>query len=272
MTAADKYIWQVREGTPVAYNGLQFHALTVRKYGLYLQAKPAFELMQGSLKLPKFARLPWCACLWALDEEFRVQTGTPGRFLIDVLTVMAEALRLGAYTDAGNGGKLSYPIRPIFSQGNLTAIMVGNPGQHVLLDMKQMSDVREIIAAQNGYEIPDENWNPELVKASQENANRGSIGLDVNFETLIFSVAFQCGCRSSEIYDWTIREFQGMQDAIDRSLNFQICSLAERSGNVKYKNGNPYPTWKYDRKNDMPAGFKTIAEIDAGAKGLIKGV
>lgn len=268
----DKYEQEFRENVPVVYNGLTLHPLTVRDYELYMRAKPAFELMQSSLGQPKLARLPWCACLWALDEIYRQTSGELGHFLIDVLLVLAKALRLGAYTDVGNGGQESYPIRPLFANGELTAIVVGMPPNNAVIDMRQMNDIRAILAAQNGYDIPNESWNPELVRAAQENATRmGGVSVDGKLETLVYSVAFQCKCRPSEVYDWTIREFQGMQAAADRSLNYVIYTLAEASGNVKFEKGNPFPTWKFDRKSNMPTGFRTIADIDAGAKGLIAG-
>lgn len=272
-TISDKYAQQVRRNVPVVYAGLTFHPLTVERYDLYARAKPAFELMQASLKVPKFARLPWCACLWALDEECFEQTGEVGRFLTDVLCVMVEALRLEAFSDAGNGGKDAYPIYPAFKDEQLVGIAVGmNPTNRVMLDMRMMNDVRRIIAVQNGYDIPDENWNPDLVRAAQQNAERKSTGgITFDLESLVYSVAFNCHVRPADIWGWPIREFIHIQDAIDRTLNFQIYTLAEAVGMVKFTKGNPYPTWKFDRKSDMPTGFKSIAELDAGAKGLVAG-
>ena len=270
-SVVNKYIHQVRRNVPVVYAGMEWHPLTVKHYELYERAKPAFELMQASLRIPRLARLPWCSCLWALDEECRRQTGKQGDALVSVLSVVAEALRLDAYADAGNRNQMSFPIRPVFAKDELASIVIGRPGQFVALSMQQMTEVRAIIAAQNGYEIPDETWNPELVKAAQQNAKGRGISVEQDLDTLVFSVAYNCGCRTSEIYDWPIREFLGMQNAIDRTLNYQIYTLAENAGYVKFTNGNPFPTWKFDRKNDMPAGFKSIAEIDAGAKGLIAG-
>lgn len=272
-TVTDKYAQQVRRNVPVVYAGLTFHPLTVERYDLYARAKPAFELMQASLKVPKFARLPWCACLWALDEECFEQTGEVGRFLTDVLCVMVEALRLEAFSDAGNGGKDAYPIYPAFKDEQLVGIAVGmNPTNRIMLDMRMMNDVRRIIAVQNGYDIPDENWNPDLVRAAQQNAERKSTGgITFDLEALVYSVAFNCHARPADIWGWPIREFIQMQDAIDRTLNFQIYTLAEAVGMVKFTKGNPYPTWKFDRKSDMPTGFKSIAELDAGAKGLVAG-
>jgi len=271
MAVADKYQRQIRENAPVVYNGLTFHPLLVRDYGVFVKAKDAFELMLSSLRDPKLARLPWCACLWELDKECEKQTGTVGSFLIDVLCVMAMALRLDMSDEPGGG---NFPLRPVFSQdGALNAIMIGQPhANYALLNMQKMSEIREILAAQNGYEIPDENWNPELVKAAQQNAGRGMSEVKVDFETLIYSVALHAHCRASEIYDWSIREFSKMQDAIDRSLGYQIYTTAEASGYVTFKKGNPYPSWKFDRKSEIPTGFTSVSELDAGAKGLLAGL
>lgn len=253
--------------SPVVYENLEFHPLKVKDYHHYARAKNAFELMLGSLS-PRLARLPWCACLWALDKECEQQTGQLGEYLVSVMIVLAKALRLEG--DDSNG---SLPLRPVFAQdGQLTAIMVGEyTGTFVLLDMIKMDKVRRIIADQNGYDIPNEEWNPELVRAAQENARRNSLGLQSSFETLLYSVASNAHCRAKDILDWSIREFHGMQEAIDRNYGYLIYTLAEKSGNVTFSKGNPYPTWKFDRKSDMPTGFKSIAELDAGAKGLVAG-
>jgi hypothetical protein len=250
---------------PVIYEGLEFHPLLVGDYNHYARAKQAMELMQSSLH-PKLARLSWCQCLWALDKECEKQTGKIGDFLVSVMIVLARALRLEA-----PGNDITIPLRPVFSQdGLLTALMVGEmTGNYVLLDMQKMDVVRRIIADQNDYEIPDENWNPELVRAAQMNAENNSMGLKYDFETLLYSVAVNAHCRAKDIYEWTIKEFHGMQDAIDRTLGYQIFTLAEKSGFVTFPKGNPYPTWKFDRKSELPTGFKTIAELDAGSKGLL---
>lgn len=269
MAEIDRYQQTAIEDAPVIFKEMEFYPLLVRDYSLYARAKPAFELMLGSLS-PKLARMSWCACLWALDKECEQQTGKIGEFLVDVMCVMARALRLDVSADPHNG---SIPLRPVFSQtGDLTAIMIGNPQtNYALLSMRDMDEVRKILAAQNDYEIPDENWNPELVRAAQMNASGQNLGMDFSFDSLLYSVAVNAHCRAKDIYDWSIREFHGMQEAIDRTLGYQIYTLAEKSGYVTFPKGNPYPTWKFNRKGDMPAGFKTIAELDAGAKGLVAG-
>lgn len=267
MAFLDRYQRQIQKNAPVVYEGLTFHPLLVEDYPVFYAGKQPFELMLSSLKDPKLARLNWCACLWELDKQCEKQTGKRGHFLECAMYVMATALRLKAAYDG------SFPMRPVFAQtGELNAIMIGDPQlDYGLLNMQQMDEVRQIIAAQNGYEIPDENWNPELVRAAQENAGRNGSVIEQDLETLVYSVAFQCRTKVSEIYGWSIREFEKMQEAADRDIMFRLCAAIEMSGDYKFSKGNPYPSWKYNRKPEMPAGFRTIAEIDAGTKGLIAG-
>lgn len=267
MASINKYQLQAAGDAPVIFNDLEFHPLLVREYTIYARAKRAMELMQSSLH-PKYAKFTWCECLWELDKECEKQTGQYGDFLVSVMLAVARALRLEA-----PDGDVTLPLRPVFSQdGHLTALMIGEAyGNYTLLNMQQMNEVRLILAAQNGYDIPDENWNPELVRAAQQNAEGNNAGLDIDFDALLYSVALNAHCRAKDILDWSIREFHGMQDAIDRTLGYQIYTLAEMSGFVEFKKGNPYPTWKFNRKSDMPTGFKSIAELDAGAKGLVAG-
>lgn len=268
MPILDKYRSEIEEGLPVDFAGLTFHPLTVRDYETYLAGKEPFELMLSSLGDPKLARLSWCACLAAIDLKYQEKTGELGLYLVCVMRVLDAALRLGVVDGSG-----AAEMVPCFTKdGQLTAIAIQKVGENaVFLNMMQMDTARQIIAAQNGYKIPDENWNPELVKAAQLNAADNGSGIEYDRHTLICSVAYQYRCRPKEIYDWTIKEFLDAQDAIDRAMGYQICQMAEIANGVTFKKGNPYPTWKFNRLAELPTGFRTIADIDAGAKGLIAG-
>lgn len=263
---ADKYSDLIRENQPISYLGLEFWPLAVRDYGLYLMAKPAFELLQSSLS-PKLARMSWAACLKALDDKSEGEG-----WLRSVLCVIARALRLQPQL-IPDGGYMAYPIFPIYAPqgGELTAIQIsdfaGSPA--TVISVQQMDDIRQLIAAQNGYDIPDERWNPELVQAAQENKSRGNSGIVFDLEALVHSVAVNCGVSAKVVWDWSIREFKLTQDAIDRRLNYCIFTLTEMVGISKFKDGNPCPTWKFDRKSGLPTGFQNLAELDSRAKGLL---
>ncbi|MBR2548798.1 MAG: hypothetical protein IKG47_00160 [Oscillospiraceae bacterium] len=265
MASSDKYRDLVRENKAIEFHGLAFKPLTVRQFALYQAAKPAFELMQSSLP-PKFARYSWCNCLDAMDRQAK-EEGKTTVLLTLALTIVALSLQLESVNDHG---KPVYPVQTARDKdGELVAIVIMDHQNPVALNMLDMQVVREIIAAQNVYEIPDERWNPELVRAQKYTASLKQNDIDYNLDDLTFSVALNAGVKPQEIWGWTIRDFILMQDAIDRKLNYQIYTTAMNSGFVKFNRGNPYPTWKFNRRPEMPSEFTTIAELDAGAKGLL---
>ena len=264
MASFDEYKSLARENKPIEFKGLTFKPLTVRQFDLYQAAKPSFELLQSSLP-PKFAVLSWCNCLDELDKQSEAE-GTKSVFLPLVTVTVSFAIGLQLIKD--NGVERTQIQTARDQNGRLLAFVIGLEDP-VIITMSDMDEIRKIIAAQNGYEIPDELWNPELVRAQKYTASLGRSDIDYNFDDLVYSVAFNSHRTYSEVLDWTIRDFINMQSAIDRTLNYQIFTLAEHSGFVKFKKGNPYPTWKFNRRTDMPSEFKTIAEMDAESKGLL---
>lgn len=263
MASIDYYRLLASESQTIPYGNLVFRPMKVRQFALYQAAKPSFELMQSSLP-PKFASLSWCNCLDALDREGQ-EEGKETAFLHWALTVLALTSGLEPFEE---NGKMRYHLYEVRNEkGEIAAIVVGlnNP---TILQMSDMDEIRKIISAMNVYEIPDEKWNPDLVRA-QKYTSTVNNDIDFNFEDLRYSVALNAGVKPEEIFDWTIRDFLKIQDAIDRKLNYVIYTLASSTGIVKFKKGNPYPTWKYSRRPEMPSDFKTVGEMDAEAKGLL---
>lgn len=262
MAFVDKYKDSIRKNKPIVYNGLEFKPLTVDQYGLYHLAKPSFELMQSSLP-PKLAVLSWCNCLDAMDR-MAAEEGKKTSFLPLALMVIAVSLGLKPV-----GKEKLFPLREARDKdGNLAAFVIGDANP-VLVQPRDMDEIRKIIAEQNLYEIPDESWNPDLVRAKKHQEQLGLNDIDFSVDDLIYSVALNAHVKPEEIWEWTIRDFIMIQSAIDRRLNYQIFMTAEHSGFVKFTKGNPYPSWKFNRKPDLPKGFVTIAELDAGAKGML---
>lgn len=167
MAVSERYQNEIRENEKIEYAGLTLYPLTVRDYALYSSAKPSIELMQSSLP-PQFARLSWCVCLDEMDK-YNAEHGTATYYLSAFLHVLVKALRLPPIH--GRNGETSYPIRPIWSEdtGRLTSIFIAtaNGQDAALISMAQAGEIRHIIAAQNLYEIPDESWNPDLLRAAQ---------------------------------------------------------------------------------------------------------
>ena len=227
------------------------------------------ELMLSSLP-PRIARMSWFSALRALDEE-SASIGANADFTGSVLRVMAAALKLEPLTDPKTRRKV-YPIRLLSTpEGKLSGVMAGRNGE-AIFTAQQMGEVRQILAAQNDYEIPDENWNTDLLAAqryteAQKKRGNGSVRFDL--ETLVYSVAAGAHVRASEVWGWPIREFRETENAIDRQLNYVVCALTEAGGHLTYKGGNPCPTWKLNRTAELPGDFVRLDELHAGAKGLL---
>lgn len=261
MNIAQVYEDELREYLPIRFEGLTFYPLPVKRLALYQGAKAAMELMMSSLPV-RFVKMSWIGALDALDKEAAAEQMHTG-YLGSILALLNETLKLNAFQNQ----RALMLARD--KEGKLSSIIVQqDQGTPTMLGSCEMSTVREILAAQNGYEIPDENWNVELVRAQQYLREQRSQGVGGSLEDAVCALAAATGFRAKEIWNWPIREFQEMQNAVDRRLRFQIYTAAELSGQVKFKGGNPYPTWVSQPKG-LPTGFKSIKELDDGANGLL---
>ena len=263
MDVALKYEDEIREHRPIAYQGLMFYPLAVKRFALYQGAKAAMELMLSSLP-PKYARYSWAQALDMLDRDAIAQNQIQTGYLSCFLLLLATALRLDMTPDAPS----------IFVARDKDGIFGGvivrqDGGSPTALQLRDMDTVRQILAAQNGYEIPDENWNPELVRAQQYLREQGGRSIGGTLEDAVYALAAATGNRAGDIWEWPIQEFLLTQSAVDRRLRFQIFAEAELSGRIKFKHGNPYPTWIYANRGELPRGFTSLKELDDGANGLL---
>lgn len=268
MNVCDKYKNELRLNRPVVYAELTFQPLKVSDYALYLSAKPSFELMQASLP-PALARLSWMPCLDELDKKYRAEEGKESGYFLTALTVIATALQPGYMDDPQI--VIDF-MRDEEGRLKRIAVQLSHSEPPVFLSCQQLSDIRYIIAAQNGYDVPDENWNLDLMRTQKylQAVNSTGSDLKVNIESLVSSVAANIGCRSQDIWDWSIREFTEMQDAIDRKLGFLIYRSAELNG-AKFEGGSPFPTWKYSREA-LPTGSRNLEDVEKTAAPMLANV
>ena len=102
---------------------------------------------------------------------------------------------------------------------------------------------------------------PELLEALRDRAELNGEKLQVSFDDLLASVAFQSNTTVRELWGWTIKAFEQRRRAIDRHINHLICGIGEMSGNVSWKNGNPYPSWCFDKKVNTRTQFVSEGEM-----------
>jgi len=92
--------------------------------------------------------------------------------------------------------------------------------------------------------------------------------LNVSVSDLVASVAYLSHCRETDIYEWTVAEFERRVRAIDRDKLYMIYATAESSGFVTFKSGNPVPSWRYDPKDNNIFGTVSGKDMESKLNGV----
>jgi hypothetical protein len=111
----------------------------------------------------------------------------------------------------------------------------------------------------------EKNMNNELLEDEKFIAQRLAGDLAFSLDDLLASVALNMHCRIRDMYGMSILEFEMARRAIDRGKKHLICGIAENSG-TKWKGGNPYPSWCYDRKKAESATLTHISKYEGIAQ------
>lgn len=245
---------KIRKGEPITqeFNGVEltFYPITMTNYEEFLGLKNVLALRQSSLAA-KYLMLSYFSALWAVDYDSVVATGKPIGLFERFIRLLYLCLRLGYKTD-----EIFKTL--IFDHDDpekLTFIAITTEdGKTVRLTPQDISFViRPLIAEQNGVELPDESFNPDLV-ATEEIMNKdNAVKLEYDTDTLISSVAYLSGINESEINNWTVLQFERRREAIERDKFFTLYKAAELGGMVKFPQGNPYQSWCFDTKRTSSA-------------------
>ena len=264
MDSLTRYAEAIDNDEPITIDGFQLYPIYVRDFRRFEAAKPSLLIRQGSLPV-KYAVKRYLSALFEMDRDAYDETGQPLGFINGAITILALALRLPVDVVIRAAQiKISEETDEFYS----LEFTVGDSQYRVTPEL--FDRLRPIMAAQNGLELPDETENVDLVEAEADIAAKNASNVDVNFETLLASVARDQRCRRADLMDYTIREFTGLKEAIERDKMFTILQAAELSGNVKFTKGNPCPSWCYDRKEkasslismrDFMAGPGSVANM-----------
>lgn len=258
---------RIRKGQPIEALGLQFYPIRMTDYEEFLECKNALCIRQTSLAKQSidYLSMPFLSALWAMEIDLMRMTGKASGVFERVIRLLYLSLRL------------EYDTETVFK--NITCerdnprqlrevIVSQQDGVTVKISPTDFSAIiRPLIAEQNGINLPDESENPDIVQTEQQMAQEGESKLKYDIETLISSVANACHLRECEIDEWTIREFEKRRQAIDRQLNYTIYGQAQMSGMVTFKNGNPFPSWCFDRTEALTSALITLDEMQDKYKG-----
>lgn len=235
----------IRRGEPITESELTFYPITMDYYDVFIQCKNALILRQASLPV-RYLSMDYLSALFTLEIDELKSGKEPSQVFLKVMTMLHLSLRIGL-----NVEELYKNIEVSIEKDKirLKYILIKQNEKIVKFTPLDFSTrFRQIIAEQNGLELPDEAENIALVQDNEklkELNNKGK-SLNVNLDDLIASVAYQSNVSEKEIMTWTVREFENRKKAIDRDKRFMLCGQAEMSGMVSFKNGNPAPSWQFD--------------------------
>lgn len=264
---------QINKYQPVKIEGMTLYPVTVDEYADFSFCAPALGYMQQSLPVALLSK-PILTAFYELElDEAQAfirdgDNGLPKAALFTrCLISLILALRLGV------GEPIEQRLdraRVSESKKGLKAIVFrGNDGEAITVTPTQFTKLRPVIAAQNGIEIPPITANPELVEADRDVRMANAPQLDMKIEDKITFAALTCGADEAEVYEWPILKFERRTAIAERTLDFLIYGIGEKSGMVKYKEGNPYPSPYFARKYKS-RGMIALSDFRKGAEQDIK--
>lgn len=258
---------RIRKGQPIEALGLQFYPIRMTDYEEFLECKNALCIRQTSLAKQSidYLSMPFLSALWAMEIDLMRMTGKASGVFERVIRLLYLSLRL------------EYDTEKVFSNifcerdnpRQLREVIVSQQdGVTVQISPTDFSAIiRPLIAEQNGIDLPDESSNTDLLQVEQEISNAEQSKLKFDVDNLISSVAYLSHVDESEIEDWTVVQFERRNKAIWRDKHFTLYGQAELSGMVSFKNGNPYPSWCFERTDNLSSALMSLDEMQDKYKG-----
>ena len=229
---------------PIEKYGLKLWGIKMGRYEEWAKCKNVWLARQSTF--PVFCiSMSFLEALFALDTDAINSAGKPLGYLYTVMYVLGMALRLDE--DCVRDGDIY--ITGDDEGRTLRAICVktGEMDEPIEITPGMFSEIREIISWMQGERIPDESLNDELLEAERDLSERGAPPLKYDVMDMEASVALQYGVRTRDVLEWPILEFETARRAIDRDKKHLICGIGATNG-CKWENGNPYPSWCFDRE------------------------
>lgn len=248
------------KGEPTEVCGLPFYGLQVSQYEEWQTIKSV--LLRRQTTLPVFClALPFIDAMFALEVRAIEETGQAVGLMNVIMNGMAMALKMPA---SSVRDKL---IRLNVANGDLKGFFIAEQAgfDSAFVPKAAFHSIRQVIAWQQGDELPDESLNDDLLETEKDLAARNALNLKLSFEDLLASVALNLHMRIADIDNMSILEFETMRRAIDRDKRHMICAIAEGSG-TRWTSGNPCPSWVYDKESKESGALVAASKFSGMAQ------
>ena len=247
---------------PVEMDGLTLYPVLVSEYDLFLEARPALEVLHQSLPV-RLMRMPLLSALYQMDYEAILHGETPSGLFSRAMLALALSLRLGEGQEAAERKKsIQFSVDREDPRKLLRLRFTDGNGTEHEISPVQFKILREIIAAQNGVELESDKANPDLVRAKRDMNSSGAPTLDARIEDLITAVSALSNVEEEEIDQWPILKLQRRADSFQRMMGYIVCGVGEVNGTTwKGGNPNPHPFFRRTEQNTL------LSELGARADG-----
>ncbi|MBO5969767.1 MAG: hypothetical protein J6S14_14845 [Clostridia bacterium] len=245
--------------------GICVYPITMRFYKRFIAAREAWKQRQSFLPV-KYLFSPFLEATfdYMVSPEPPLTDDAPKGCFFGILEMLILALRLDyASPDEllRNGVILKNRPNGTFTVDKIRFVQDGELRE---ITPKSFKIIRQIVADQNGIELPDESENVDILRSyreKQEYERRNAQKLKANTENVIDTVAYLSGLRTKDIMSWTVKEFECRKSTVERVENFRIFAQAELSGMASFKKGNPCPSLFFDVVDDT-YGTASLEEAD----------
>ena len=253
-----------RKYEPINAGGVILYPIRVKEYDEFLMARPALEVLHQSLPV-RYLRLPLLAALYQMDYDLAASQEAPTGLFSRALLCIALALRLGEGYDIEKRLKMFRVVADAESPRRLTEIRCTLNGEEIIsITPQRYTEIRAIIAAQNGIKLESDRADPDLVQAEKDISEMSGVPLDASVDDLISAVAALSGTEEAEIVEWPILKLTKRQRAFQRVLDYVICGIGQVNGTT-WKGGNPHPHPFFDRKEDGFGAHMALGAFAGGA-------
>lgn len=240
---------KLRRGDPIEACGLKFYPVKMLYYDEFLDCKPAW-IVRTSTLAAKYFIMPYLSALWAIEYDLLQEQGKITGLFERLLRLLYLSLRL-EYDRERALRMVEIDRTDPRKIHHITVVQDGNAVQ--ITPPMFASYIRPLVAEMNGFELPDESHNPDLIRTEKEIAEENAGKFKYSTDTLIASVAYLSGICENDLYDWTIAQFDRRVHAIERDKEYTFYRQAQYSGLVKFPKGTVAPSWCYDKEHRTTA-------------------
>lgn len=242
-------------GKPIEKYGLNLWGITMGQYEEWAKCKNVWLARQAAFPV-SYMMLPFLDALFKMDMDAVDKVGLPLGYIHKILMGLGLALRMDE--NCVRDGHILLRLNE--EERTLSAILIQTEGGTTEITPAQFDEIRKIVAWMQGDAPPDESLNDELLETERELSDRNTPQLKYDLMDMEASVALACGVRVKDVLDWPILEFERARRAIDRSKKHLICGIGATNG-CKWDEGNPYPSWCFDRENTGTSALISAAQF-----------